>query len=656
MFVHRAFSPMLAILLSAPVLAWANSAEEPALGSRDFYPSAARPVGYRGDGNGAFPGATPVITFWEGTPRRVEMEYRDKWGREKTEETWDFADDKPHNIAWKTRMPAWANSQPIVVGDRVFTYAEPHTLVCVDANSGKILWQRGNAIWNVAGLPGEGVAARLERMADVYRVCHNFMRHINVNKPSPAEAEPLCETFSAAVLPRLVAALKQVDPETDYSNAAAQVRQALDDYRKAKKDPKSKKGKKVSEKQFMALASQVKDRIEAISGLKVNLAPPWGNMIGRCMTAPVSDGRHVYASFSPGQIACYDLNGNRKWARYIEPDGNRTPVQSPLLVGDVLVDMHGGTTVLRGLNKHTGETLWEAPTRNAKAKGRKGGYYVGGHKIVRLRNGDAEMDVIVTSLCNIIRPTDGRELGHLPWPDDRYGPSGGHSIFNAGNLVYKSTCGDGGGSPFVCYELKLVDRDTVTATERYAVDRSPGYQGQIAIDGVLLTTRNSGTVMDAASGEVLVKGSRRRKLFELSTILAGNYVFHIDDNSRDQLMDTWLGRTRPDGWTMELISVTDVSNPKAPKPIDSRNVLGVKAAPPIPWMQRLAPELYDDDTYWGSWCAKPAHFMHIDTGMFASGNRLFIRSVSHLYCIGDPDVKYDWNPKSRPADITAALR
>ncbi len=33
------------------------------LGHREFYPSAERPVGWRGDGTGAWPGATPVAAF-----------------------------------------------------------------------------------------------------------------------------------------------------------------------------------------------------------------------------------------------------------------------------------------------------------------------------------------------------------------------------------------------------------------------------------------------------------------------------------------------------------------------------------------------------------------------------------------------------------------
>jgi hypothetical protein len=42
--------------------------------------------------------------------------------------------------------------------------------------------------------------------------------------------------------------------------------------------------------------------------------------------------------------------------------------------------------------------------------------------------------------------------------------------------------------------------------------------------------------------------------------------------------------------------------------------------------------------------------------MTPSGNRLFIQSATHLRCIGDPAVKYDWNPTSRPAHITSALK
>jgi hypothetical protein len=68
-------------------------------------------IGFRGDGTGNFPDANPPVK-WSAT----------------------------ENVVWKTPMPGRSNSQPIVVGDRVFTCSEPSTLLCVSAADGKILW------------------------------------------------------------------------------------------------------------------------------------------------------------------------------------------------------------------------------------------------------------------------------------------------------------------------------------------------------------------------------------------------------------------------------------------------------------------------------------------------------------------------------------
>ncbi len=53
----------------------------------------------------------------------------------------------------------------------------------------------------------------------------------------------------------------------------------------------------------------------------------------------------------------------------------------------------------------------------------------------------------------------------------------------------------------------------------------------------------------------------------------------------------------------------------------------------------------------GCWGGRPGHSTYADTVIFPSGNRLFIRTAPHLYCLGDPAVKYDWNPASRPAQL-----
>jgi len=55
--------PILVLLAGALPAA----AAEPLLGSPAFRPSPERPVGWRGDGSGCFPGATPPIHFSDGT-------------------------------------------------------------------------------------------------------------------------------------------------------------------------------------------------------------------------------------------------------------------------------------------------------------------------------------------------------------------------------------------------------------------------------------------------------------------------------------------------------------------------------------------------------------------------------------------------------------
>lgn len=109
---HRAvrFLWTAAAWLLPPVAAMAA---EPRLGHKHFLPSPARPVGWRGDGTGNFPDATPV-TRWD-------------------EET-------GQDVLWKLPLP-FGYGSPIVVGERVFTQADPNVLYAIDADSGKIVWQ-----------------------------------------------------------------------------------------------------------------------------------------------------------------------------------------------------------------------------------------------------------------------------------------------------------------------------------------------------------------------------------------------------------------------------------------------------------------------------------------------------------------------------------
>jgi len=73
-------------------------------------------VGWRGDGTGCYPSAAPPTE-------------------------WDI--DEGTNILWKTEIGK-GQSSPVVVGDRIFVTVEQDALLCLDRQSGKVLWTRDN--------------------------------------------------------------------------------------------------------------------------------------------------------------------------------------------------------------------------------------------------------------------------------------------------------------------------------------------------------------------------------------------------------------------------------------------------------------------------------------------------------------------------------
>ena len=107
---RRFFAALLSIF-AVTVAAWAAETTNAPLGSPDFRPTLQRPFGWRGDGNGRFPGATPV-TEWSTT----------------------------RNVRWAT-VVGRSYSSPIVTDKSVFVTSEPDLLICLDRSSGKVLWK-----------------------------------------------------------------------------------------------------------------------------------------------------------------------------------------------------------------------------------------------------------------------------------------------------------------------------------------------------------------------------------------------------------------------------------------------------------------------------------------------------------------------------------
>ncbi len=104
----RSFQAVIFIVVAA---ASASGRRNPALGAPTFRPSTERSFGWRGDGSGRFPGATPV-TEWSGTK----------------------------NVRWSTVVGS-SYSSPVVTERSVFVTSEPDLLLCLDRADGTVRWK-----------------------------------------------------------------------------------------------------------------------------------------------------------------------------------------------------------------------------------------------------------------------------------------------------------------------------------------------------------------------------------------------------------------------------------------------------------------------------------------------------------------------------------
>jgi len=112
-------------------------------------------VGWRTDGTGRYPSANPPTE-------------------------WSHTKDEKKNIIWATEMPSWSNSTPVIVGDKIFVGSDKTDLVCVDRKTGAILWRKSNTYFDPM-TPDElkkakEIQKRAEEVRAAIRAVHNVLR------------------------------------------------------------------------------------------------------------------------------------------------------------------------------------------------------------------------------------------------------------------------------------------------------------------------------------------------------------------------------------------------------------------------------------------------------------------------------------------------
>ena len=232
---------------------------------------AENPVGWRTDGTGRYPNAQP--------PK--------EWSPEK-------------NIVWKTKLPGRSHCGPVVVGGKVFATAEPDVLLCVDAASGKILWQHNATLVDVFG---KQKAAAIE--ADL------------------AKAK-------------------------EFEKQRRTLRKEIGKLRKDENTPKDKL--EALQKKEKAIREQIKELTKYTGSQR--------GANGNTTATPVSNGRHVFASFGNGIVASYSLDGKKHWFRYVEAPKIGFGHSTSPVIADGKVIVHYNDLV--ALDAATGKEVWRA--------------------------------------------------------------------------------------------------------------------------------------------------------------------------------------------------------------------------------------------------------------------------------------------------------
>ncbi len=236
-------------------------------------------VGWRGDGTGRYPDANPP-TVW----------YQKENGESK-------------NILWKTKLLCYSWSTPIFVGDKIFTESEPYDPICLNKNTGRLLWIRS--------FPPILGASKEEKTAPAFKAVEALVKDLQ-----KVNDEFVAKGWSEDLYKRKYELQLKIDELS------------------GKADPKYR------------LPSD-------------KYVESWSGYTG---PTPCSDGKHVYVVSGDGITACYDLNGNVKWLTYARfPEsawGEHGFGASPTLVGDILL-APGISACAR--DKTTGREIYKMP-------------------------------------------------------------------------------------------------------------------------------------------------------------------------------------------------------------------------------------------------------------------------------------------------------
>ena len=613
---------VVVVALTMVVAPTAGGAEPVPMGHPDFYPTAQRPIGWRGDGTGAWPGAKGVA----------------KWNAETGE-----------NIAWRAKMPGAGMAQPIVIGEKVITTADPNLLVCLNVHNGEILWQ--TAVDHTAAMtPGDAVKARKEIafFAEEWKKYTKWCRDCEALAASAGK-----KGFQPKAMWEKVKQTKILAHGSDNADLKAIL---ADKALKAEWDRLVARQNRYGYRVLTGNNSPLIDPMSALArrwqaankAYDIWFADNWEGFCTWSFATPVSDGTNVYVTTANNAVASVDLKDGRiKWLVWEHRDGGdrlmRTGgplhtryVASPLLVGTYLVVNQNGE--IRAYDKRTGKKTWGIVNPYERLGLRKLSQFpfrptpespTPCHLRVPLPDGEF-VDVIADGGNLVLRLEDGKVLStKMPYMAKGASPIGygNHYLWTTGADRQVATSGG-------IVKLTATDRDSIQLHTVWSCERDQfGDQLQqaatsIAHDGRWYSffggRKNRATSFTIADGKAAAFAGAI-SVNSCSPILVGNRIYSFPQGS------FWKRWTRIVDGRMKA-SVADLDSGKvttiAPAFIDHR--------------------IFEDEAFAERNYQVACGGQITNASPSAQANRIFHRTKGYLWCIGDPKQRFPVPPNCPP--------
>jgi hypothetical protein len=268
-----------------------------------------------------------------------------------------------------------------VVGQKVFVMSEPGwksdfpELVCLDLNTGKILWQKQiDHMEQAVSDPKrrEQIRAAWASLLERIRIAFNLVEESAQAGSDEAKQAKVKEKVAAAFGDRVAAGYYSKGKRFGNQSSAGGygVLRGWGAGDTPGPDPKH----------------QVTLRDLKAAGLRLETFYGFGvAREGECFSTPASDGKFVYVVTEQGSHACFDPDGNLRWLTWIKPTFNPgghddSICRSPLVVdGLFITDLHVDRDTNNKANVRanpvialdcaTGKRVWQAPLPWGEGKG-----------------------------------------------------------------------------------------------------------------------------------------------------------------------------------------------------------------------------------------------------------------------------------------------